>query len=409
MYGHIMSTYTKMLKQGETKQFLLAIGRNSNSSKTSYAVALKHFNDFLESNGYTLKDIIRPLKTNKINIYELLDEFITYLQEQKNGNMETLRISVKSIKAYMAAIRSYLGYKDIDIVSTKFKQRVKMPKVIRKDEESLDAADIREILLHCSNRRLKPYLLILASAGPRTIEAASLRLCDILDLENNRIDIRGEFTKTKEARYSFISDEAVKFVKELIEWKYRTRRTDKAYRMTRSRNDEDLVFGTKLDTVPRHIYQRLRIEFNKVLASINRDKRKEGAQRRKITLNSLRRFAKSVVSEQASSDYSEWLIGHAKSSYWVKKPHEKLEIYKTKCMKYLTFLDYTVLEATGKNIEAKLQEKESEIQSMKIRYEQDMKVMREEMNQQFNQIMSMIQQNPKLAQIKPEALSRKKM
>ena len=38
-----------------------------------------------------------------------------------------------------------------------------------------------------------------------------------------------------------------------------------------------------------------------------------------------------------------------------------------------------------------------------------MKSMREDMNQQFNQIMSMIQQNPKLAQIKPEVLPNKKM
>jgi hypothetical protein len=34
------------------------------------------------------------------------------------------------------------------------------------------------------------------------------------------------------------------------------------------------------------------------------------------------------------------------------------------------------------------------------------KSMREEMNKQFSQIMSMIQQNPKLAQVKPEALKR---
>ena len=33
--------------------------------------------------------------------------------------------------------------------------------------------------------------------------------------------------------------------------------------------------------------------------------------------------------------------------------------------------------------------------------------MREEMNKQFAQIMSMIQQNPQLAQVKPEALTKK--
>jgi hypothetical protein len=38
-----------------------------------------------------------------------------------------------------------------------------------------------------------------------------------------------------------------------------------------------------------------------------------------------------------------------------------------------------------------------------------MKAMRDEMNQQFSQIISMIQQNPKLAQVKPEILTRKKV
>jgi hypothetical protein len=34
-------------------------------------------------------------------------------------------------------------------------------------------------------------------------------------------------------------------------------------------------------------------------------------------------------------------------------------------MKYLTFLDYTTLESTGKNIEAKLSEKDKEVQLLK--------------------------------------------
>ena len=46
----------------------------------------------------------------------------------------------------------------------------------------------------------------------------------------------------------------------------------------------------------------------------------------------------------------------------------------------------------------KQKRKESEVQILKEKYEQDMKSMREEMNQQFGQVMSMIQQNPQLAQ-----------
>ena len=48
-------------------------------------------------------------------------------------------------------------------------------------------------------------------------------------------------------------------------------------------------------------------------------------------------------------------------------------------MKYLTFLDYTTLQATGKNIEAKLQEKDIEIQNLRQKYTQDIENMKEQM------------------------------
>jgi integrase len=51
--------------------------------------------------------------------------------------------------------------------------------------------------------------------------------------------------------------------------------------------------------------------------------------------------------------------------------------------------------------------KESELQAMKVKHEEDMKSMREEMNRRFDNIMSAIQQNPQLAQVKSEALSKK--
>ena len=52
-------------------------------------------------------------------------------------------------------------------------------------------------------------------------------------------------------------------------------------------------------------------------------------------------------------------------------------------------------------------ELEQENKILKAKYEKDMKAMHEEMNQQFTQIISLIQQNPQLAQIKPEVLTKK--
>jgi hypothetical protein len=79
------------------------------------------------------------------------------------------------------------------------------------------------------------------------------------------------------------------------------------------------------------------------------------------------------------------------------KPDSK---FCAKCRMVLTY------DAYSETLE-KQQEKDSEVQILKQKYEQDMDAMRKEMNQQLGQIMSMIQQNAQLAFIKPEALTSK--
>jgi integrase/recombinase XerD len=71
-----------------------------------------------------------------------------------------------------------------------------------------------------------------------------------------------------------------------------------------------------------------------------------------------------------------------------------------KCRMVLTF------DAYNETLEAE-HERESEVRVLKEKYEQDMTSMRKEMNQQFAQIMSLIQQNPQLAYVKPDVLSEK--
>ena len=102
-------------------------------------------------------------------------------------------------------------------------------------------------------------------------------------------------------------------------------------------------------------YIKILVEFEKLLTIVGLDQRKEGKQRRrKITLHSFRRFLKSVISDQTNTDYSKWFLGHNKSPYYTRKEPARREIYVSKCMKYLTFLDYSTLEASGKSVESKL-------------------------------------------------------
>jgi integrase len=265
----------------------------------------------------------------------------------------------------MSALKSYFAYYDIDVIPSKFRRKVKMPKLYREDEEAIDAKDIRKILLSCNNRRLKAYLLILASGAMRAVEALAIRLKDIdFSTSPTKIHIRKEYAKTKVSRDVYISDEATIYLRQWIDWKYNNKE-----RPRKKSCPEDLVFTLHNSTNPNVIYVKMYLEFRKLLSIVGLDGRKEGGiqKRRKITLHSLRCHAKVVISNQVSQDYSEWYLGHSKSPYYTLKESERREIYATKVMKYLTFLDYSTLETTGKNIEAKLSEKEREIQLLRQR------------------------------------------
>jgi integrase len=298
-------------------------------------------------------------------VYKLLDDFVAYIISKDEDASKSM--SPKSLLVYLAAIKSYLAYYDIDVVSSKFKRKVRVPKFYREDEQAIDASDIRKILLTCSNRRLKAVLLVLASGGMRAVEALSLRNKDIdFSVSPTKIHIRKEYSKTRVARDIYISDEAALYLKQWMNWKIRTNKNGR----TLLTGPDSLVFThynlNKNEVKPEGIYIKVMIEFQKLLEIAEMNQRKEGLlRRRKITLHSMRRFVKTVISNQAGNDYSEWFLGHAKSPYWTLKEPAKREIYTTKCMKYLTFLDYSNIETTGKNIELNLDETNKEIQLLK--------------------------------------------
>jgi integrase len=334
--------------------------RNSLKSKYPYQYGLEHFQRFLKQKQaqYNIETILKPLSENELDVYAILDGFVSYLVDA------TLKLTSNTIQLYIAAVRSYFAYYDVDIIPSKFKRKVKMPKLYREDEEPLDVSDIRKILLSCNNRRLRTYLLVLASGGMRTIEGLAMRLKDVdFSVIPTKIHIRKEYSKTKSARDIYISDEATHYLKQWIDWKYSNEERP------RTPDDDDLVFTVYRTKSPLTLYVKVLTEFEKLLSIVGLDQRKEeGKQRRrKITLHSFRRFVKTVLSDQTNTDYSEWFLGHNKSPYYTKKEPERREIYASKCMKYLTFLDYSTLEATGKNIEAKLSEKEKEIQLLRQR------------------------------------------
>lgn len=67
-------------KGNQVNTFLESIGRSSKNSKRIYGTSLNHFAEFLKSSKKQTPGTIVPLLAKgKANVYELLDQFVSYL------------------------------------------------------------------------------------------------------------------------------------------------------------------------------------------------------------------------------------------------------------------------------------------------------------------------------------------
>jgi site-specific recombinase XerD len=116
--------------------FLSSIRRNSIITAKGYRTSLVYFHEFLSlRHNHTLESILQAFsaeeKNGSIDVYEVLEAFIAFMQTEK-------KVSAASINQYLNGIRSFLAYYDVYIIPAKFKRRVKVPKVYSEEEQPLD-------------------------------------------------------------------------------------------------------------------------------------------------------------------------------------------------------------------------------------------------------------------------------
>ena len=106
--------------------------------------------------------------------YDLLTGYILFLKQESNNT-----IASNSLKNYVITIKNFLEYSDIDISPRKFKLKVRLPKIVRRNKEALSKEDVVDIINACSDMRLKTYVMFLAAGGFRAVEALSVRIKDL--------------------------------------------------------------------------------------------------------------------------------------------------------------------------------------------------------------------------------------
>jgi integrase len=379
------------------EKYLTTIKSMSNSTAKEYSFRLNRFNSFVSDEYHKSIDIlVDMIKEGHEDVYNIMSKYILYLQNNSNS------ISSLTLKQWVVTVKNFLEYHDVDISPRKFKLKVKIPKVVRRDKQALSKEDIIEILNACSDIRLKTYVVLLAATGMRAVEALSIRIKDI-DFKSNppKLFVRAETTKTKTDRSIFLTSETAKQIGAWLDYKHRTRRvchTDTSkgrktiteYR-TPKKSQDDLVFGVyQISKNPKNLYVEFACAFDKTLDRSGMGAREDCASidvkrikdtnnsksshchsiRRKITFHSFRRWVKSTISDLGYGDYSEYFLGHANvSPYYRKTEKERADLFR-KIEPYLTFLDFNQLSTRQADISTALQHKEDELKTLKTSHKQ---------------------------------------
>ena len=391
------------IKSKAISQYVKSVSINNKNTGYQYLRRLLSFERyFSKTYNFTIDEYLID-KTFNINVYDLLSGYAFYLTNEY-VSPDGFKLSNMTIKNTINSVRNFLEYHDIDINARKYLLKVKYPRAVRQYKEALSKNDISKILQSCVSYKLRTFVHLLAVTGCRATEACSIRLIDI-DFENSKINIRGEYTKTKTTRYVFLTEELKFQLKEYLKYKYRKRvNSYKAGELptvfTPIPKDTDLIFASYFrEDKQNHnlpdIYTNLLNQFETTLDLLNMSAYESDVtkRRRKITFHSFRRFVKSVISDLGYSDFSEWYIGHSGSTYYRRSDKDKFELFK-KIEPYLSFLDMTNLESRHADLQSKIEVIEQENKDLK---------------DNMNKIMEMIQQNPQLANIKPEVLTKKQI
>ena len=160
---------------------------HSGSTVHIYRSAINHFKKFVQKRySKSLDKVILELKNNKLDQYEILKEFVIYLD--KAGKKPA------SIKIWVGGAKGFLRHCGVKIYSEDFQTKVRLPKIHHQREEPLT----KEILVRLLNNvpvKIRTMILCATASGMRIGEIVQFKLSDV-DFESNptKIRLRAEIT-----------------------------------------------------------------------------------------------------------------------------------------------------------------------------------------------------------------------
>jgi integrase len=358
----------------------------------TYKTRMQSFAQFVyrRYNKTPVDDFLEQIRAGKYDPYDILTEYSGFLRNERPNTESKLTANV--IRARVKTVSKFFRFNKVLVTVEDFNELVPLPRKEQPSKEGIDKTNVARYLNACKNIQLKTALHVMASNGPRPIELCAVRECDVnLDSDPATITYTAEYSKMRVARTRPLTREAATQLRLWDIFKYRTRWTtvkeEENGQYVRKfaapkRNPYNLLLSMpRFDggkAMPEGVYDFLSGAFAELIdilndndgggngnggSGSNNNGRKIG-EHRKVTLKTFRDFVKSTISDLGYSDFSEWMIGHAGSTYYQKSEKERMDLFK-KLEPYLTYLDVASLEAKGADVESRTQQVMAENLSLK--------------------------------------------
>jgi integrase len=405
----------------------------SKGTKKVYSI---HLSLFCKFHNVT-PDRLLELDNSVGKLKTMILEYIIHLKKvakESAGKPTKGEVSVNTIKHYLGGVKSFLEFNEIVLPWKKIAKFY--PDDVTNSYRSYTKEEIKK-LLSVADPRDRCIILLMASSGIRVGAIQTLKLKSIRRLDNGT----GLLTVYRESKNSaYVALVTPEFLASLDEYmRYRKSQGEKI-------TNESWLIRDKFATFSRKTNKPIPISFISLNKQMRFLIRKAGLPFEELQPDhSLRKFFNTaLMNSDVAYTFKELMMGHSvklDNVYYDKgseKSQQKILLEYMKAIDALTINDEYRLkkkiveyeqklkdvpkveqleshlankileqEAIKKQLEKLRTDKEIEAQAVQQKYEQDMQKMREEMNQQFSQIMSLIQQNPQLANIKPEVLTKK--
>lgn len=317
------------------------------STRRTYQAAIERFEEFLVTkHNLDLNQALQQLEGKVLDPLEILDEFFTFLTNYKPKNRRP-NYSNSSISLRIIVIKEFLNSQNLHIYNEDLKQKFRLPRKESIFEEGLTKEKIARVL-HNSSPKLQVAIFMCASSAMRLGELVQLRISDI-DFSTNptTIHLRKETTKTRETRFTHISAEATKSLKDYL---VRTRgglekdSIDDYIFMT---NNRDYTNPEEYNKAVRSACTALQQSLLLIVRSIPDLYQKNENGRNSIHFHSFRAWFKTQVTNMHQSDFAEALMGHksVKLMYFRQNANDRLKTY-LEVEPSLTISDHTKFDKT---------------------------------------------------------------